>query len=225
MDHFSALEGKKLNLLFDLDGTLTEPKTGITRCIQYALERLGQTPPSEAELVSYIGPPLSQTFALFLGNDDARVAQAVTFYRERFAEVGMYENEVFAGMDETLASFVADGHRLFLATSKPHYFAEKILHHFDLARHFEAIHGAEMDGTRQDKADLIAYILQMEELSAAQTAMIGDRKHDILGARANGVTAIGVLWGYGSAEELAGAGATYLVEDQLSLRHTIQSQS
>ncbi|MCB0113260.1 MAG: HAD family hydrolase [Caldilineaceae bacterium] len=213
-----------MNLLFDLDGTLTEPKTGITRCIQYALERLGQTPPSEAELVPYIGPPLSQTFASFLGNDDpARVAQAVTLYRERFAEVGMYENDIFDGMDETLASFVDDGHRLFLATSKPRFFAEKILEHFDLARHFEAIHGAEMDGTRQDKAELIAYVLQTEELSAAQTAMIGDRKHDILGAVANGVTAIGVLWGYGSAEELAGAGATYLVTDQAALLHTVRN--
>ena len=136
-----------------------------------------------------------------------------------------YNRFGFAGMDETLASFVADGHRLFLATSKPHYFATQILHHFDLARHFESIHGAEMDGTRQDKAELIAYILQTEELSAAQTAMIGDRKHDILGARTNGVIAIGVLWGYGSTEELMGAGAAYLVEDQLSLRQIIQSQS
>ncbi|MBI1294160.1 HAD hydrolase-like protein [bacterium] len=214
-----------MNLLFDLDGTLTEPKTGITRCIQYALERLGQTPPSEAELVAYIGPPLSQTFASFLGDGDpVRVAQAVTFYRERFLEVGMYENEVFAGMDETLSTLVAQGHRLFIATSKPHYFATKILEHFDLARHFEAIHGAEMDGTRQEKADLIAYILQTQELSAAQTVMIGDRKHDILGAVANGVTAIGVLWGYGSAAELAEAGAAHLVQDQPSLQRVIHSQ-
>ncbi len=201
-----------MNLLFDLDGTLTEPKLGITRCIQYALEQMGQVAPSEAELLRFIGPPLSQTFASFLGDgDDVRVSQAVGLYRQRFAEVGMYENEVFVGMDETLSTLVVEGHRLFVATSKPHFFATKILHHFDLARHFEAIHGAEMDGTRQDKADLIAYILQTEELSAAQTAMIGDRKHDILGAVANGVTGIGVLWGYGGASELTDAGAAYLV--------------
>jgi phosphoglycolate phosphatase len=212
------------NLLFDLDGTLTEPKTGITRCIQYALTGMGCDAPDEADLVHFIGPPLSQTFGHLLATTDERtITQAVMLYRERFAEIGMYENEVYAGMEETLSSLVYAGHRLYLATSKPHFFAAKILHHFGLARYFQAIHGAELDGTRQEKADLIAYILHCENLAAAETAMIGDRKHDILGARANGVTAIGVLWGYGSAAELADANATYLAQDQAELLRIIRA--
>jgi phosphoglycolate phosphatase len=214
------------NLLFDLDGTLTEPKTGITRCIQYALTGMGCDAPEEADLVHFIGPPLSQTFGHLLATTDERaISQAVMLYRERFVETGMYENEVYAGMAETLATLVEEGHRLYLATSKPHVFAAKILYHFDLARYFQAIHGAELDGTRQDKADLIAYILCSENLLAAETAMIGDRKHDILGALANGVTAIGVLWGYGSAAELTEAQATYLAADQPTLLETVRSLS
>ncbi|MBX2999692.1 MAG: HAD family hydrolase [Caldilineaceae bacterium] len=213
------------NLLFDLDGTLTEPKTGITRSIQYALTEMGYHAPDEADLVRFIGPPLSQTFASLLATTDERaINRAIALYRQRFGEVGMYENEVYAGMDETLASLVEEDHRLYLATSKPHIFATKILHHFDLAHHFQAIHGAELDGTRQDKADLIAYILEIEHLSAAETAMIGDRKHDILGSHANGVTAIGVLWGYGSAAELTEANATYLVADQAELLRVVRGQ-
>lgn len=211
------------NLLFDLDGTLTEPKTGITRCIQYALTGMGCAAPDEADLVHFIGPPLSQTFGHLLATTDERtINRAVMLYRERFTEVGMYENEVYAGMADTLATLVAEGHWLYLATSKPHIFATKILHHFGLAHYFQAIHGAELDGTRQDKADLIAHILHTETLSAAETAMIGDRKHDILGALANGVTAIGVLWGYGSAAELTEANATYLAADQSALLRIVR---
>lgn len=214
------------NLLFDLDGTLTEPKTGITRCIQYALTGMGCAAPDEADLVRFIGPPLSQTFGHLLATtDEGAITQAITLYRERFAEIGMYENEVYTGMAETLATLVVEGHRLYLATSKPHFFAAKILHHFDLARYFQAIHGAELDGTRQDKADLIAYILHSEDLLAAETAMIGDRSHDILGARANAVTAIGVLWGYGSAAELTQANANHLVADQAELLRVVRGQS
>lgn len=211
------------NLLFDLDGTLTEPKTGITRCIQYALTGMGCAAPDEADLVHFIGPPLSQTFGHLLATTDERtINRAVMLYRERFTEVGMYENEVYAGMADTLATLVAEGHWLYLATSKPHIFATKILHHFGLAHYFQAIHGAELDGTRQDKADLIAHILHTETLSAAETAMIGDRKHDILGALANGVTTIGVLWGYGSAAELTEANATYLAADQSALLRIVR---
>jgi phosphoglycolate phosphatase len=213
------------NLLFDLDGTLTEPKTGITRCIQYALTGMGCAAPDEADLVHFIGPPLSQTFGHLLATTDERtITQAVMLYRERFVETGMYENEVYAGMDETLATLVDEGYRLYLATSKPHVFAAKILHHFDLAHHFQAIHGAELDGTRQDKADLIAHILHTEGLLAAETAMIGDRKHDILGSLANHVTAIGVLWGYGSAAELIEANATHLVANQSELLRIVRGE-
>ncbi|HVK02840.1 MAG TPA: HAD family hydrolase [Armatimonadaceae bacterium] len=198
-------------VLFDLDGTLTDPAEGITRCLAYALERLGNAVPPSEELRACIGPPLQASFPRLLGSDDPELTrQAVTLYRERFAAVGMYENAVYPGIPEVLTAVRAGGGRLFVATSKPAVYAEKILRHFDLPAFFDGVYGSELTGERSDKAELIAYLLEQEALTAAGCVMVGDRRHDVDGARRNGLFPVGVLWGYGSREELETAGAKLL---------------
>jgi phosphoglycolate phosphatase len=199
-------------IFFDLDGTLTDPKIGITRSIQYALGKLDHhTIPTEDELTWCIGPPLRASFAKLLGGEDS-ADQALSFYRERFSDVGLYENGVYAGIAETLVELNRSGHRLFVATSKPRIFAERIIDHFGLRDHFVRVFGSELDGTRVDKSDLLAYALQETSIDPARALMIGDRSHDIVGARNNGMGAVGVLYGYGSREELVAAGARHVCD-------------
>ncbi|KFX70849.1 HAD family hydrolase [Pseudomonas taeanensis MS-3] len=197
------------NILFDLDGTLTDPREGITRSVQFALSRLGIDEPDLRALEHFIGPPLLQCFMHSYELDEATAWQAVAHYRERFAEVGLYENRVFAGVDPLLQLLQAQDRRLYIATSKPTLFAEQIARHFDFARHFEVVYGSELDGTRTDKVELIRHLLEQEGLSAADCLMIGDRKHDLIGARRNGVDAAAVGYGFGSAEELRAEAPTY----------------
>jgi phosphoglycolate phosphatase len=197
------------NILFDLDGTLTDPREGITRSVQFALARLGIDEPDLRALEHFIGPPLLQCFMHSYELDEATAWQAVAHYRERFAEVGLYENRVFAGVDPLLQLLQAQGRRLYIATSKPTVFAEQIARHFDFARHFKLIYGSELDGTRTDKVELIRHLLEQEGLSAADCLMIGDRKHDLIGARRNGLDAAAVGYGFGSAEELHAEAPTY----------------
>jgi phosphoglycolate phosphatase len=194
---------------FDLDGTLTDPKPGITRCIQYALEHLGFPVPTQDDLVWCIGPPLHASMKKFVGTDEL-AHRAVELYRERFRDVGLYENEAYAGIEETLAKVAVGGRRLFVATSKPKVYADRIIEHFGLGGLFEHVFGSELDGTRTDKADLLAYALSEAKLDPARAIMIGDRSHDVVGARKNGMKAIGVLYGYGSLAELTDAGADHL---------------
>ncbi|WP_299819896.1 HAD family hydrolase [uncultured Roseibium sp.] len=190
-------------LLFDLDGTLTDPFEGITRSIQYALEKMAAPVPEADELRWCIGPPLWESFPLLLGTDDrSRVDEAIGFYRERFTEKGLFENTLIDGIPETLDRLTASGHQLHVCTSKPHAYASRIVEYFGLMPYFGKVYGAELDGTRSAKAELIAHILQEEGIGASETVMIGDRKHDLIGANANKVAGIGVLWGYGSREEL-----------------------
>ncbi len=197
----------KPHILFDLDGTLTDPAEGITRCIQYALEKAGHPVPGKQELLPWIGPPLDESFGAYVpkGNPQALVA----LYRERFADVGLYENKVYPGIKELLESLHVDK-KLYLATSKPHFFAKKILEHFGLAHYFTAIHGSELSGERTDKGELIQYLLKTENLQAQDCLMIGDRKHDTIGAKKNGILSVGVLWGYGPREELVEARADHI---------------
>ena len=196
-------------IFFDLDGTLTDPKPGITRSIQYALHRLEQsTIPTEDQLTWCIGPPLRASFVKLLGEASADLA--VALYRERFSEVGLYENSVYAGIRDVLSALRRSGHRLFVATSKAHVFADRIIDHFDLRDHFEHIFGAELDGTRADKSDLLAHALRTTAVDPSRTLMIGDRSHDMVGAKNNGMKGIGVLYGYGSRDELIAAGARQL---------------
>lgn len=197
------------HILFDLDGTLTDPREGITRSVQHALARLGIDQPDLQALEHFIGPPLLQCFMQTYGFSEERAWQAVGHYRERFAELGLYENRLFAGVDALLQLLRDQGRSLYIATSKPRVFAEEIARHFDLARHFRRIYGSELDGTRSDKAELIGHLLAREGLAADSTLMIGDRKHDLIGARRNGLDAAAVGYGFGSAEELQAEAPTY----------------
>lgn len=193
-------------LLFDLDGTLTDPKPGITRSIAHALTRLGREVPPLDDLAFAIGPPLRRSLAKLLGDDSpALVEKALGHYRERFAEVGLFENEVYAGIDETLALLAQQGFSLYVATSKPRVYATRIVDHFGLARHFAAVHGCELDGTREDKRHLLAHLVRLHGIDHG--VMIGDRGADMIAARHHGLHALGVTYGYGSAEELLAAGA------------------
>jgi phosphoglycolate phosphatase len=196
-------------IFFDLDGTLTDPKPGITRSIQYALDKLGQpTIPAEDELTWCIGPPLRASFVKLLGEGSADLA--VAHYRERFSDIGLYENAVYAGVEDVLTALRQSGHRLFVATSKAHVYATRIIDHFDLRQYFERVFGSELDGTRADKSDLLAYALKTTSVDSSRATMIGDRSHDMIGARNNGIRGIGVLYGYGSEQELTAAGAACL---------------
>ena len=196
-----------MNLLFDLDGTLTDP-LGITRCILYALDRLGGQLPVRDSLRWCIGPPLKDSFKKLLASDNEALAEkALAIYRERYSAMGLYENEIFSGIPQVLDALQQGGHSLYVATSKPTVFADRIVAHFGLRPYFKQIFGSELDGTRNDKTQLIAYILEKESLASSATVMIGDRKHDIIGARNNDVQSVGVLWGYGTKEELAFSGA------------------
>ena len=197
--------------MFDLDGTLTDPKAGITRSIQYALRKRGIEPPDADALAPLIGPPLLHSFRDSFGFSSDEAKRAVEDYREYFADRGLYENEVYAGIPDLLARLRADGRRLALATSKPTVYAERILEHFDLAKHFELVVGSFLDGTRVEKGEVVAAALAgVSGVASAEVAMIGDRMHDVHGARANGIDAIAVGWGYGSADELRRAAPTRL---------------
>lgn len=209
------------NILFDLDGTISDPKEGITKSIAYALQELGHTPPSLDDLTVFIGPPLKSAFEEMLGSPE-RAEKALSLYRYLYNEQkrGMVENILYPAIPETLAALKNEGKRLFIATSKPHVIATKVIQHFGLLDLFVKIYGPELDGTRNDKSELIAYLLFSENIVPEDAVMVGDRKHDIIGAANNGVSGIGALWGYGSAEELRKAGAAALSEkpeDLLSL--------
>ena len=197
------------NVLFDLDGTLTDPREGITRSIQFGLSKLGIDEPDLTRLEHFIGPPLLQAFMATYGFDEARAWEAMGFYRERFAVTGLYENHVFDGVTPLLEELVGQGRQLFIATSKPQVYAREIARHFDFARHFNVIYGSELDGTRTHKVELIRHLLTEQGLDPAQTLMIGDRKHDLIGARENGLDAAAVGYGFGSFEELSAFAPTY----------------
>ena len=196
-------------LFFDLDGTLTDPKPGITGSIQYALQKLDRPVPSQDELAWCIGPPLRASFVMLLGGESL-ADRAVELYRERFGDVGLFENSVYPEIEPVLAKLSQSRFRIFVATSKPHVYARRIIDHFGLAGHFEHVFGSELDGTRVHKADLLSFALEQTGAAPSRALMIGDRSHDVLGAKANGMDAIGVTYGYGSREELIAAGARNL---------------
>jgi phosphoglycolate phosphatase len=196
-------------IFLDLDGTLTDPRIGITRSIQHALATLDCAVPAEEDLLWCIGPPLIHSFRTILG-DDARAGRAVTLYRERFSDIGLYENTLYDGIHGLLTALKEAGPRLFVATSKPGVFASRIIEHFGLAGYFEHVYGAELDGTRGEKTELLHFALNQRNLAGDRTVMIGDRSFDMIGARNNAMTPIGVLYGYGSAQELQDAGAAHV---------------
>ncbi|WP_205738625.1 HAD family hydrolase [Halomonas heilongjiangensis] len=200
-----------MKILLDLDGTLTDPKEGIIGCIRHALSALGHAVPDDLALERYIGPPLQASFAEMLP-DRADVPRALHAYRERFSEIGMFENAVYPGIPVALEALQQRGAQLYVVTSKPWVFARQIIDHFNLGTYFTDIYGSELDGTRSDKASLIAHVLRESHLRPETAIMVGDRSHDAIGARRNGVVAVGVLWGYGSEAELRGAGVSRVLE-------------
>jgi phosphoglycolate phosphatase len=196
-----------MDVLLDLDGTLIDPGAGLIASVQYALDRLGRPVPPAADLIGMIGPPLRTSFPKLLGGTHATEA-AIAHYREHYYNRGMYDAVVYAGIPEALERLRAAGCRLLLATAKPHHFARPILEHFALASHFAAIHGPELDGTRDAKAELLAHIVAEHNLEVATAIMVGDRALDVHAANANGIASIGAAWGYGGRAELQAAGAT-----------------
>ena len=209
----------KNHVLWDLDGTLTDPKEGIIKCVQYALEKFGVTPPAGATLEWCIGPPLHDTFkqlAPIATADEIQIL--INLYRERFATTGLYENKLYPQISELLAE-LAKTKKQYLATSKPHMFASRIINHFEISQYFQQVYGSELDGQRSDKAELIAYILQQEKISPEDVYMIGDRKHDVIGAKKNNVECIGVTWGYGGREELLAAETDLIFDSPLELKN------
>lgn len=203
------------NILIDLDGTLTDPKVGITTSARYGLEKVGHPISEDTNIDWIIGPPLKASLAKILNvdADDTLAEQALMAYRERFAVTGLYENHVFEGVAETLAELKRRGYRLFLATAKPTVYAKQILEHFNLAQYFTEIYGSELNGDRTNKGELIQYILEQQSMQADQCIMVGDREHDIFGARHNGIESIAVKYGYGSEIELQQAQPMYTIEN------------
>lgn len=206
------------HIFFDLDGTLTDPGEGIIRSIQYALAKMGIDEPDPLRLRAFIGPPLKESFERYYHLKSEDAWQAVEYYREYYREKGIFENYVYPGIPELLSQLREDHKRLWVATSKPTEFSKQILDHFLLDGFFEAVIGSNLDGSRVEKAEVIAFLLEQHpEILPEATVMVGDRKHDIIGARANGVDAIGVGYGYGSPEELEAAGPVAIAADMATL--------
>lgn len=200
-------------ILFDLDGTLTDPGLGITNAVMYALRKYGMEVPPRQELYSFIGPPLKQSFMRWCGFDEAEGEQAVKYYREYYRDKGLLENEVYDGIEDMLKALREKGKRLAVATSKPEEFAIRILEHFGLAQYFEVIAGDTLDFKRNTKADVIASALErLGVTDRSGVIMVGDREHDVIGAKAQDLPCIGVLFGYGSQEELEAAGAKHIAQ-------------
>ena len=199
--------------LFDLDGTLTDSSVGITKSVIYALKKYGIEEEDQKKLYVFIGPPLTESFQKFYGFSAEQSIEAVEYYREYYREIGIFENKVYEGMKETLRQLKEKGKRLMVATSKPEPFARRIIRHFGLASYFEYVAGMELDGGRGTKAEVIAYALQSCGIDdRGKTVMVGDREHDVIGAKKEGLDCIGVLYGFGSREELEKAGADWIIE-------------
>lgn len=200
------------NILFDLDGTLTDSFEGIANSALYALRKMGVTKYNKSNLNFFIGPPLYDSFGLIFDGDEQKVERAVTLYREYFAEHGWKQNSVYDGVPQMLRQLKDDGKTLLVATSKPEIFARRIVEHFDLNKYFLFVAGASMDASRTKKASVIEYAIASTGIDKADTIMIGDRNHDILGAKNSGLKSMGVLYGYGDRQEHTDAGADYIAE-------------
>lgn len=211
------------NILFDLDGTITDPFLGITKSVAYSLKSYGIEVNSLDELKVFIGPPLDVSFQEYYHMSEKQSLEAVEKYREYFSDKGLYENKVYEGMEDFLKALIDDGMNLYVCTSKPYVFAKKILEHFHLDHYFKGIYGAKLDGTRKNKGDVIAYCLKQEELDPKCCIMVGDRQHDIIGAHENQIPCIGVLYGYGSQDEFERYQCDYIVQDLNELKDVIEN--
>lgn len=203
------------NILFDLDGTLTDPKVGITTCVQYALKGMGIEEPDLDKLTPFIGPPLKDSFMNFYGLDSDQAEEAIRLYRERFTDIGLYENEIYPGIPQMLHALKAKGKRLAISSSKPTVYVERILEHFDIHKYFDVIVGSELDGRRTDKREVVeealAQLLKGEKKPHQEVVIVGDRKFDVEGGQAHDITTVAVAYGYGPMEELKEAKPEFIV--------------
>lgn len=214
----------KKYILFDLDGTVTDPMIGITKSVQYALNKFDIKVEDLNELCKFIGPPLKDSFMNFYNFTEEDALNAITYYREYFSTKGLYENTVYENFEDMLISLKEKNKSLIIATSKPTVFAEKILEHFNLKKYFDFIAGSNLDNTRTKKADVISYALEQQGITeVSEIIMIGDREHDVIGAKALNIESIGVLHGYGSYDELSNSGANYIVKDVKELHSLLIS--
>ena len=209
----------KKAVFFDLDGTLTDSGEGIMNCATLALEYFGLPVPSREELRVFVGPPLDETFIKF-GVPADKTDEAIRVYRSRYIPIGKFENHPYPGIEQVLQTLNAQGHRLFVATSKPEGMSVEILEKFGLAHYFERICGATMDGSRSHKADVIAYLLQQVG-DVGRTVMVGDTAFDVIGAAAHGIPTIGVSWGYGKVADMENAGAIAIANTMEELTELI----
>ena len=214
-----------LNVLFDLDGTLTDPKEGITRCIQFSLTRLGREAPLADDLLWCIGPPLRNSFAHLLeSNDESLLDSALQHYRERYSEIGIYENILYPGVVPALRQILELGYQVFLATSKPTVFAIRVLDHFNLTQFFHGIQGSELDGSLCDKGDLVAHILKTWTLDPRLSLIVGDRSHDVIGAKRNSIMTASITYGYGTRREIEAVKPDFIFDSPSELVVFLQTE-
>lgn len=211
----------KKTILFDLDGTLTDSGEGIINCVIYALERFGLPIPSRESLRYFVGPPLHESF-IKQGVPADQAEKAVAVYRERYIPIGKFENTPYPGIRELLEALKAEGHTLYVATSKPEQISTDVLEHFDLAKYFDRICGATMDTSRSNKEAVIAYLLEQNGRTD-NIIMVGDTKFDVIGAKAHGIPCIGVSWGYGEIQDMLEAGASAIVNSTEELLDLIRN--
>ena len=209
-------------ILFDLDGTLTDSSPGIINSIIYALKKYDIAVENIETLGKFLGPPLHESFRDFYGFEEDKAMEAVSFYREYFSTKGLLENKVYDGIPQLLQEFKDNGKRLILVTSKPQQFTDRIMEHFDLSKYFEFTAGSNMDGTRSKKAEVIEYALRQCGIAdKSKAVMVGDRMHDIIGAKTVGIDSIGVEYGYGDYDELKNAGASYIAKTVADLKNVL----
>lgn len=205
-------------LLFDLDGTIIDSSLGITNSVMHALKKFGIIETDRKNLYKFIGPPLTDSFQKYYGFSKEKSIEAVSFYREYYHDHGIYECYVYHGLEDSLKSLKEMGKKLIVATSKPEPYARRIINHFNLDHYFEYVAGMEMNGGRGTKADVIAYALETMQINDySKCLMIGDRKHDVSGAKKVGLNCVGVLYGFGNEEELRNAGAIEIVETPIQI--------
>lgn len=212
--------------LFDLDGTLTDPKVGITKSVQYALKKRGIVEDNLSELEKFIGPPLHESFKEFYNQSASAALESVDYYREYFSETGIRENEIYPYIEDLLKLLKENDKKIFVATSKPTVFAREIVTYFNIDSYFDQVVGSNLDMTRIDKTEIIEYILSnyidTSQYKKESLVMIGDRKHDIIGAQNNNIDSIGVLYGYSAEDEIEDISPTYIVKDSKDLLKQIK---
>jgi phosphoglycolate phosphatase len=217
---------KLSNVFFDLDGTLTDSKEGIESCYRYSLKRLGLSFPAKFETKDFMGPPIRNTFEKLLGsNDKTLIEKAVGFYRERYTDIGLFENRVYPGIADLLSTLYMNSFRLYVVTTKPKIYADKIVEYFRMAQWFSDVFGNELDGRFDNKTEHIEFILNHLQLNPEQTIMVGDRREDILAGKVNRLRTVGVTYGYGSKQEIIDSAPDYICNKPYDIRNIVLSMA